>query len=258
VGQSIGQNINEYRDEPSLRGLFLHSLQFEPKDVRYGSLSLSTNHPDVTIKRAWLRGVWYDYLQEFWDDFSADGRLEDHGYETPSVMGKTDTGSLGLMDILAPGTCKAYRFILTWYFPNRTNSWDNKPSASPVRNHYAVHFTDAWEVARYVVDQFPRLEKETRRFHAALFGSTLPIPVLDAVSANIVPMRSTTCFWLEDGRFYGFEGCNMGAGCCEGTCTHVWNYEHACARLFPELSRSTRLMQDLGVAFEVRQLNDVG
>src|SRR5262249_50340990 len=38
-------------------------------------------------------------------------------------------------------------------------------------------------------------------------------------------------------------------GCCEGTCTHVWNYEHGLARLFPALARSTREMQDLGEAF---------
>ena len=243
VGQDIGQNINEYRDEPGLRGLFLHSLQFSPEDLRYGSLGLSTNHPEVTVKRTWLRGAWYDYLQEFWDDFSADGKLEDHSYETPSDMGKTDTGSLGLVDTLAPGTTKAYRFVLTWFFPNRTNSWDNKPSASLIRNHYATHFTDAWEVARYVVDQFPRLEKETRRFHAALFGSTLPTPVLDAISANIVPIRSNTCFWLEDGRFYGFEGCFDNGGCCEGTCTHVWSYAQTLAFLFPSLEREMRRIE---------------
>lgn len=243
ASEDVGQNINEYRDEPGLRGLFLHSLQFEPKDVRYGSLSLSTNQPDVTIKRAWLRGAWYDYLQEFWDDFSADGRLEDHGYKTPSAMGRTDTGSLGLVDTLAPGICKAYRFILTWYFPNRTNSWENKPSGPLVRNHYAIHFTDAWDAARYVVDQLPRLENETLRFHAALFGSTLPTSVLDAVSANIVPLRSNTCFWLEDGRFYGFEGCFDDGGCCEGSCTHVWSYAQTLAFLFPSLEREMRRIE---------------
>jgi len=35
-------------------------------------------------------------------------------------------------------------------------------------------------------------------------------------------------------------GCNDHAGCCEGSCTHVWNYEQATAHLFGLLSRSMR------------------
>src|SRR5262249_10965174 len=35
-----------------------------------------------------------------------------------------------------------------------------------------------------------------------------------------------------------------------GTCTHVWHYAHAPARLFPELERSAREMADYGAGFE--------
>ncbi|MGH2544456.1 MAG: GH116 family glycosyl-hydrolase, partial [Ardenticatenaceae bacterium] len=196
-----GLNVNEFREEEALRGLFLHGKQYGAGSLLYGDMSLTTGHPkghaDVTVKRAWLRGAWYDFLQEFWDDFSSDGLLDDLGYDSPSPMGKSDTGSLGLLDKLAPGESKAYRFLLTWFFPNRTNSWDNQPDAPLVRNNYAARFDSSWDVARYLVQQMPRLEGETRRFHAALFDSTLPPAVLDAVSANIVPLRSPTCFWLE-------------------------------------------------------------
>ena len=60
------------------------------------------------------------------------------------------------------------------------------------RNHYATRFEDSWAVAKYVQNGFTRLEAETCKFHDALFGSTLPSYVLDAVSANIVPLRSTS------------------------------------------------------------------
>ena len=239
----LGQNRNEVREEPALRGLYLHSLQYPAEDLRYGNLSLATTHGTVTTKRAWLRGAWYDFLQEFWDDFCADGLLTDLGYADPSPAGQTDTCTLGLLDTLAPGAEQAYRFVLAWYFPNRTNSWQNAPDAPRVRNHYARQFRSSWDVARYVVENLPRLEAETRRFQDLLFNSTLPPTVIDAVSANIVPLRSPTCFWLEDGRFFGFEGCFDQAGCCEGSCTHVWSYAQTLAYLFPSLEREMRRIE---------------
>ena len=238
-----GHNVNELRREDALRGLLLRSAQYGPDDLRHGDLTLATSHPQVTVKRAWLRGAWYDFLQEFWDDFSADGLLTDREYDAPSPPGKTDTATLGLVDTLAPGAAKAYRFLLAWYFPNRTNSWDNNPAAPRVRNHYARQFGSSWEVARYLAAHLPRLEEETRRFHQALFTGTLPAAVLDALSANIVPLRSPTCFWLEDGRFFGFEGCFDQAGCCEGSCTHVWSYAQTLAYLFPALEREMRRIE---------------
>jgi uncharacterized protein (DUF608 family) len=236
------QNVNEFRDDGDLRGLFLYSQQFAPGDLGYGNISLTTSHADVSVKRAWLRGAWYDYLQEFWDDFCADGRLDDLGYDTPSERGKTDTGTLALLDTLAPGQRASYRFILTWHFPNRPNSW-GKPTATPAHNHYAARFDSSWATARDLASELPRLEAQTRAFHAALFGGTLPAPVLDAISANIVPLRSTTCFWLDDGRFFGYEGCFDQAGCCEGTCTHVWSYAQTLAFLFPSLEREMRRIE---------------
>ncbi len=234
-----GQNINEFRQDGNLNGLFLYSTGIEPGDLHYGNMSLATDHPQVTIKPAWLRGAWYDFLREFWDDLVDDGLLTDLGYEMPASDQRPDSASLGLVDTLEPGATKMYRFSLTWYFPNRINSW--KANAERItRNHYATRFNDAWDVARYVMTEFDRLDSGTRQFHSALFSSTLPAYVLDALSANIVPVRSNTCFWLEDGRFYGWEGCFDDAGCCAGSCTHVWSYAQTVAFLFPSLEREMR------------------
>ena len=252
AGAGLGQNINTFRQEPDLRGLYLSSTQFAAGDLRAGSLALVTTHPQVTVKPQWLRGQWYDDLQEFWDDLSADGRLDALGYDTPSADGHTDTGSLGALDTLAPGERRTITFWLTWHFPNRTNSWDNRPEAPTIRNHYGARFADAWDVAGYAVREAPRLERATRAFHAALFDSSLPPEVLDALSANIVPLRSPTCFWLEDGRFLGFEGCFDDRGCCEGTCTHVWSYAQTAAYLFPSLEREMRRIEF------VHETNDAG
>jgi non-lysosomal glucosylceramidase len=247
-----GSTRNEFRQEGRMRGLFLSAEGIDPQDVRYGSMSLVTDHPNITVKPAWLRGPWYDFLQDFWDDFVEDGLLTDLNYSEPPADNRPDTGSVGLIDTLAPGEKRDLRFVLTWHFPNRPNTWITEKSGSSIRNttpskiirnHYATRFDDAWDVARYVIADGERLEQTTRQFHAALFGSTLPPAVLDAISANIVPARSTTCFWLEDGRFYGWEGCFDDDGCCPGTCTHVWSYAYTIAHLFPSLEREMRRIE---------------
>ncbi len=241
-----GRTRNQYRArESDLRGLFMTAEGIDPGDLAFGSVSLITTHPHVTVKPNWLRSGWWDFLQEFWDDLAEDGRLTDLGDETPSPDGKPDTGSLGLIDALPPGESRRYPFWITWHFPNRRNSWNapSDQSAPIVRNHYAARFADAWAVAEYVVNEWPRLDADTRQFHRAFFDSTLPPVVLDAVSATIVPVRSNTCFWLEDGRFYGWEGCFDDAGCCPGSCTHVWSYAYTVAYLFPSLEREMRRLE---------------
>ena len=243
-----GRSLNKFRDAGTYRGLDMIAQGLEPDSLHYGSVSLVTDHPDVTAKPAWYRGGWWDFLQEFWDDFSSDGRLTDLEYEEPNPY--PDTGSLGLVDTLAPGESVSFRFVLTWFFPNRPASWkwtDEKLA----RNHYATRFGDAWDVARYVTEELPRLEKVTEQFHDALFSSTLPAFVIDTISANIVPVRSNTCFWLDDGRFFGWEGCFDDAGCCAGSCTHVWSYAQTVAFLFPSLEREMRRIE-----FEVETEDD--
>ncbi|MEO8391782.1 MAG: GH116 family glycosyl-hydrolase [Chloroflexota bacterium] len=254
-----GRTKNAARSEGSLHGIYMDVDGIEPGDLDYGSVSLVTTHANVTVKPHWLRSGWWDYLQEFWDDLSSDGLLTDLGYDTPSPDGRPDTGSLGLVDTLPPGESRRFQFWITWYFPNRRNTWmtqhqiqnaisqrNSTPigeSTRIIRNHYATRFADSWEVAEYAIREWQRLDADTRKFHSAFFDSTLPRYVLDAVSANIVPVRSNTCFWLEDGRFYGWEGCFDDDGSCAGTCTHVWSYAYTVAFMFPSLEREMRRIE---------------
>jgi len=246
----FGTPVNEFRDDVDLRGLLLTNRELAADDLHHGSLSLASDHESVTYKRSWLRGEWWDYLHNFWDDLMDDGLLDDPDDEAPGR--RIAAASLGLVDRLDAGESKRYRFLLTWHFPNRPAAWDLRAlpgigvdagKVGIMRNHYATRFNDAWGAARYTLEHLPRLESTTRQFHDALFESTLPPAVLDAVSANIVPARSTTCFWLEDGRFYGWEGCFDDSGCCAGTCTHVWSYAYTIAYLFPSLEREMRKIE---------------
>lgn len=239
--KQLGTSLNRFREDAGYRGLHLSAAGIDPDALEYGTVSLVTDHANVTYKRAWLRGGWWDFLREFWDDLADDGRLNDLGYgDTPHTY--PETASLGLIDTLPAGETRDYRFVLAWYFPNRLNTWD-MPTTDKIRNHYTVQFPDSWDAAGYVFTQLPRLEGETRKFHDALFTSTLPDVVLDRVSSNIVPIRSNTCFWLEDGRFLGWEGCGDDYGSCPGNCTHVWSYVYTLAYLFPSLEREMRRLE---------------
>jgi non-lysosomal glucosylceramidase len=132
-------------------------------------------------------------------------------------------------------------FVVTWWLPNMYRE------ATLVGNRYASRFDGAGAVATYLARNLDRLGDETRRWHDTYYASTLPHWLLDRLHSTVANLATTTCQWWRNGRFWAWEG----AGCCHGTCGHVWNYEHAMARLFPDLERSVREMQDFapGVGF---------
>jgi len=137
---------------------------------------------------------------------------------------------------LAPREVKAATFLVTWHFPRRAR----------VGQMYGNWFQGSLDVAAYVAANLERLRGETRLFRDTYFDTTLPYWLAARLAMPVSTLATETCQWWADGRFYAWEG----VGCCPGTCTHVWNYEHATGRLFPELARSTRLMQDLGAGFD--------
>lgn len=246
-----GRPGNSWHEECDLRGIRF-GTDLPPDDLRFGTVTLATTDPATTAKPAWLAGFWQDGVQVFWDDLRADGRLEAETEFSldpppyPDWFTRLRVGSLAIAHRLEPGDSHAFEFVLAWHFPNRPRAWqgninlDNTNADRVVRNHYAARFADAWAVARHLTGNLADLERQTRAFHAALFGSGLPPQVIDAATANLVVLRSTTCLRLEGGTFAAWEGSFDHSGSCEGTCTHVWNYAQAAAFLFPELERSAR------------------
>ncbi|MBI4581280.1 MAG: hypothetical protein HY718_16375, partial [Planctomycetes bacterium] len=139
-------------------------------------------------------------------------------------------------------------FIVAWHFPNQYYPQQNyRPAgntAALVGNMYANWFPDAMGVVRQVMVDLDRLRRQTYAFRDSLFNTTLPQYFVDAMAANVSIIRSPTCFWIKDGTFYGFEGCNpKGGGCCPMNCNHVWNYEQTLAKLWPALERNMRVTE---------------
>jgi len=235
----VGKGVIEFRDGESVSGLMMTTKKHDSDSPRYGSMTLTTTWPELNVQTHWLRGGWFDSLHSFWDQVSLDGQLEEKRDPAEADDGRTDVGSIGLKVKLQPGEKVTLPVMITWYIPNFEKYWDR--GEHPVwKNYYASLFSDAFDLAEYVGSNLDRLESETRLFKNSLFESTLPEPVLDAVSSQISILKTTTCLRLTDGTFYAFEGCHPGAGCCIGTCTHVWNYAQALPYLFPALERSIR------------------
>lgn len=241
---SFGGNVNAWRNEEGARGLFMTGPVAEG-GASAGSLAVATPWERVTYLERWERAGWFDSLQAFWDDFRDDGRLPSVSSPEPSPDGATDIGTLGACATVAPGGEVRLPFVLAWHFPNLTNYW-NRNSPSPqvygarLGNHYTRLHPDAWAAAADVVAHLDALRTRTARFRSALFETTLPAYVVDAVSSQMSIIRTTTCLRTEDGAFHAFEGCDDTAGCCPMDCTHVWNYEQALAHLYPALERSMR------------------
>lgn len=222
---------------------------------QWGTMALSTTaSAGVTYRTAWADLSWGDTLLDYWDDFSGDGKLENR--ESPNLDSPMASLAVSLT-IPANGT-RAVTFLLTWHFPNR-QVWIPKPENSVdccvdgnckndpnrVGNYYTTQYVDAWDVAVQVAPQLARLEQDTLAFVNAFCNSDLPAVVKEAALYNLSTLRSQTVFRTEDGRMYGWEGCGDKAGCCHGSCTHVWNYEQATAFLFGDLARSMREVEFL-------------
>ncbi len=238
----LGRNVNRWVESGGVRGISMSCEKYGPDHIQHGTLAMATTHEAVTYLTRWERAGWWDDVQSFWDDFAGDGRLPNGPEPEPSPDGESDVGSLGVVLRLEPGQSAEAPFILAWRFPNLHNHWNDEASVRGARlgNWYCTQWSDAWQVAEYVAAEMPRLVRTTQTFADDMFDSTLPVEVLDAASANMSTIRTTTCLRTEDGRFHGFEGCGDTRGCCPMNCTHVWNYEQAVAFLFPALERTMR------------------
>jgi len=150
-------------------------------------------------------------------------------------------GGLSRAATLDAGQELTVTFLVAWHFPN-----DRIEGVSDSGRQYANRFKSAAEVVRYVAERFVALHAQTRLWRDTWYDSTLPYWFLDRTLLNTSILATSTCHWFATGRFYGWEG----VGCCPGTCTHVWQYAQAPARLFPALERDLRERTDFGIAFD--------
>jgi len=253
------------------RGVFLHNVE-APNSESYGSACLMAIGHEPKVKGMWLRspGWEFDSLSALWREVSTGKFTENQGTNQIDTAGRNG-GSILLQGKLAAGESHTFPLVIAWHFPNCYLQVGGVPSSADTKSEggagcrtlpegkgplwrpfYASIWKDAREVAEYVASNCNDLRARTTKFKEALFLSTLPPYVLDAVSANLAIMKSPTVLRVENGDIWGWEGCFPDAGCCHGSCTHVWNYAQAFPHLFPKLERTLRELE------LVRSMDDRG
>jgi len=243
-----GESVNKYVDNPWGRGIHFLPGERDESHIDYFEMALLTTEKEgISYLDNWNEGAWWDGLQDFWNDFSDDGeltsgrKLQNQG--SNMHVSQIPMASLCVKKELAPGQEAQFEYIISWYRPNRVRYWDQYMPVSdkhPIIRNYYAKFGPPLKTAKYLIDNMQRLEGLSRRFADALTGGSMPEYAMDAVAATLTVIRSNTCFRVEDGSFFAWEGGFDTQGSCHGSCTHVWSYTQSIAFLFPDLERSMR------------------
>ncbi len=261
-----GGNVNRLRESKGTTMLLMENPTLPDDHPGMGQMALTSLVPGTRAYECWTEP---EHFIRFIEGASLDHHLQgvstnkQRGYRNgPRVAngtsgpGETWNGGLLAPFWLEAGETTTVTFVMSWYFPNRYVNFDQfGPRCDYGRsrfwlgNAYATRFAGASEVTNYVLEHRQWLEDASRKWSENIYASSLPEWLNETLAAQGAIVRSPTCFWTEDGRFYGFEG-SLGAstamwnadfgGSCPLNCTHVWNYEMALSRLFPTLEQSMR------------------
>ena len=249
-----GTTYNETFNEAGVSGIFMGSTDMDEKATNYGSMVLASANSNISMKPYWQENGWCDGAENFWRDFSDDGILDEDisrdgvGSTIGSFQNQRTIGSISAMEVIKPGETKEYTFYIGWHFPNLYgwspdghNNADWQADEKKIwQNYYSTVWKDAKDVLVYLRNNEEKLRTDSENFALALYDSTLEADVIESLVSSITVIRSTTCFRINDGSFFAWEGCFDESGSCPGTCTHVWNYAQTMAFLFPELEMSAR------------------
>ncbi len=202
------------------------------------------------------------------DSWSTPKTLKDVAYNSGGIkpsekttehapIGDVLTGALGQKMTLEPNEKRIVTFIVSWYFPNvhmvkipKLRNHDN------LRYYYSKKFSSSADVALKINDDKDTLFSASKDWNKTWYDSTLPTWFLDRTFVNTGTLATTACYRFDDltddpfneDRFYAMEGVYLG----EGTCTHVFHYEQALGRVFPNMARQLREQIDFGLAWDKR------
>jgi uncharacterized protein (DUF608 family) len=261
IDYTIGSTLGNYGCDSGIHTFTqkngLSILHFTSADQgnleQLGDLAIVADGDDVEHVDYHFRGQWFDSLGLYWREFARPGRLRERRYDKPratkNMFQQPEHGTLAIRVRVSPGETRQVRFVISWNYPLGSIYWFNReqPGSPPYvgtpptwKNYYATQWADSVASGTDAFERWDTLEAQTVAFRDSVFGSTLPPEIIDAVNGTLGILRSATVIRLEGGEVWGWEGQHIREGSCEGSCTHVWNYQQALANLFPALERTLR------------------
>ncbi|HWP30488.1 MAG TPA: GH116 family glycosyl-hydrolase [Fimbriimonadales bacterium] len=247
--EGYGGNYNRLIKFPNHYAVEMLNTKLSEDHPSQGEMMLLVSGGQLSAQAQW------NEMRDLWGDFATDGDLEHKATEGISEEGKTWNAALVSRKPAKPKETVRFTAMFFWRFPNRYVDFDQALSVVPrdfsryyLGNHYCKRFGNVREVAEYVLRNLETLRSKTFQFHDTFYDSSLPYHLLDAITANLVPLRTNITFRSEDGHFYGFEGgrgafsggANAAGGCCPLNCTHVWNYDQTLFAFWRKLHRDMR------------------
>ncbi len=221
-------------------GFMLYQPGSKDEPWKEGAFCASVPGEETSVDCRWFRGGWFDKNTMLWQSIEKAEPVSN----PPFRSGQPSPGGSLYVPVNVPaGGKKNLNLLISWYVPESNlavREPDSRVNKSFYAPWYAGRFKDAIDVCQYWQKNYDSLKEETKKFTDCLYRSSVPFEILDAVASNLSILKSTTILRQKDGRLWCWEGSSDHAGCCQGSCTHVWNYAQAFAHLFPELERSLR------------------
>lgn len=242
--KTAGEHINKVVKTPDYTQVVFESKGTETDQFAdWGNMSLTLlGEGKASAKSLKTKGIRIYATQE-------DSQTASASLGIPLVGGITGSATLN------KGETKTFTFLISWYYPN-IHLWDTAPkwkNKERLRHFYSSQFENSQSVATHVINNKQLLET-TKLWVENWYDSSLPRWFLDRTFLNVSTLATTAAVRFDDlddtpeneGRFYTLEGVYLG----DGTCTHVFHYEQAMGRVFPNLTRQLREQVDLGLAFK--------
>lgn len=233
-----GRKINEVFALDKSKGIYA-SFESDHKEVREaidsGSMSFMLHDEKG---KAWASFSPWPVLDKHFDSDT----INDAEVEAPGKL----VGAIGISEKLVPGKSLSATFSVSWHFNNANPKLKKMVKDAGEGYHYGARFKDAKAVSVFINSNLQELSAATELWSKTWNDATLPHWFLERCFVNIGTLATANTYRFANGRFWAWEG----VGACAGTCTHVWQYAQAMARIFPELEKGLREKVDLGVGFK--------
>lgn len=232
-------SINSFSDSRNdkIKYIKLSSSKENLKRYEQGEMCIGVYGDNIRYIEHLCRDSKQDIISDFVEEILR-GDLDNRIYEPEKDI--SNTAVISTEFTLNPGEKNKVRFLISWYMPYTMNimNFDNTDTENYenniIKNYYSRYFTGADECAYYCLSQWERLFEETDVLRQVLYSSTLPVKILEAVSASITALKTPLNVRGYDGSLcYVPDRDSEKASDFE-----YFSYAYIIPYLFPNLERS--------------------